>query len=102
MKNTVTLLSFLAGLIILGVLLASSANASPAPVPHAAPVPRASEVSDPTPFLFDDETIVTFAPKKAEKIKTQAKLASKKELTWTCGGWEDSAVGGGFKRCEWK
>lgn len=42
------------------------------------------------------------AATKAPSAKAPAFVVRSSARVWTCGRWEDSAVGGSFKRCEWK
>lgn len=45
-------------------------------------------------FVASEVVIVGRAPAK--------KHAGKAKKSYVCGGWQDSQIGGSYKRCEWK
>jgi hypothetical protein len=75
---------------------AASDAASDAPVVRAvrAVLPEAVPVDLSSVGVGFTRPAAKVAPKGA-KVATVAKV-------WTCGGWVDSQVGGGYKRCEWR
>jgi hypothetical protein len=61
------------------------------------PAPAEREVI-PMPESFQDASeVILVAPRAV--VRATVKPVVK---VYVCGGWEDSSVGGSYKRCEWK
>jgi len=98
MMNTTLLAACLASFALIGVAYAAPGRAT-SPQVASAPTQSASVNRDVVPapeaiLVTSDVVIVAEAP--AKKNPPRAKKS------YVCGGWEDSQVGGQFKRCEWK
>lgn len=99
MMNTTTLLAAcLASFTFLGIAMSAPGRATSPQVASVTTQPVSANRMDipaPEAILVTSEVIVVGqAPAKA--VKPRAKKS------YVCGGWEDSQVGGQFKRCEWK
>lgn len=75
-----------------------------APNVSAATLPSVSAVL-PDPLPVNQVVTETIAPRPSPvmaKAKSTASKAPKQGKVLACGGWNDSAVGGAYKRCEWQ
>ena len=98
MMNTTTLfVACLVSFTLIGVAYAAPGRAA-SPQDASGPTQPASARCDDVPspeatLVASEVVIVGKAPVKVTKPVTKS---------YTCGVWEDSQVGGRFKRCEWK
>lgn len=102
-KRIVSTILVLACLVATAFVLAAPGKAESAPLPTVAAVLPAPA---PTPVIFETSSVlIIFEQPNAEQPSKPAPVArhkAPKAKTWTCGTWEDSQVGGAFKRCEWR
>jgi hypothetical protein len=67
----------------------------------AAPVPSVRAVL-PDPVPVDLSSVGVGFTRPAAKVAPKGAKVATVAKVWTCGGWVDSQVGGGYKRCEWR
>lgn len=86
--------------LVFGAMVAFAATVSRES--SAAPVAAPTVQADPTPFVFESSAVLVLAKALDTKPAPTVARNAPKAKAYQCGAWEDSQIGGAYKRCEWR
>lgn len=79
------------------VAFAALLTSTPVAAATSAPASASPAASTASVDVFETSAVLVLA-----KPAKPARKVARKAKAWTCGDWEASAVGGAYKRCEWR